>query len=260
MGEPGTAAGRLCRAETAGPGYVWRQRPAAGIDGRGEAQRQPGGRSFKAGGDPACRPFLHGPRGRNGRDGGVVPERYPEIAGVQASSRVITSRYFSLVLATISSGSTGPGACLFQPLPSSLSRTNCLSKLGGLLPGRYWSAGQKRDESGVSASSIHTRLPASSSPNSNLVSAIMFPRVSAYSAADLYRARLASRTWVARSWPIRVAICSNVMFSSCAPSAALVEGVKMGSGRRPACTSPAGSGMPQTDWLAWYSFQPEPAR
>jgi hypothetical protein len=42
----------------------------------------------------------------------------------------------------------------FHFCASSQSRTNCLSKLGGLLPGRYCAAGQKREESGVSASSI----------------------------------------------------------------------------------------------------------
>jgi len=50
-------------------------------------------------------------------------------------------------------------------------------------PGSYSSAGQKRDESGVSASSIQTTAPESSRPNSNLVSAMMMPRSSAYAAA-----------------------------------------------------------------------------
>ena len=56
------------------------------------------------------------------------------------------------------------------------------------------------------------------------------------------------------------AACSKVMFSSCAPSSALVAGVKMGSGRRLALRSPAGSGTPHTAPPSWYSFQPEPAR
>ena len=42
-----------------------------------------------------------------------------------------------------------------------------------------WSAGQKRDESGVRISSIRCSLPAASTPNSNLVSAMMMPRVAA---------------------------------------------------------------------------------
>ena len=44
------------------------------------------------------------------------------------------------------------------------------------------------------------------------------------------------------------------------PVEAIVRGYLVGSGRRPACARPAGSAMPHTDWLAWYSFQPEPTR
>src|SRR5665647_964663 len=90
-----------------------------------------------------------------------------------------TSRYLSAVFFSTSPGMSGAGAFLFQPEDSSQSRTNCLSKLGGLLPTRYSSAGQKREESGVSASSIRYILPASSTPNSNLVSAMMMPLVAA---------------------------------------------------------------------------------
>ena len=43
----------------------------------------------------------------------------------------------------------------------------------------YTVAGQKRELSGVSISSPSTMLPTSSRPNSNLVSAMMMPRVSA---------------------------------------------------------------------------------
>src|SRR5512135_2859293 len=89
------------------------------------------------------------------------------------------SRYLSAVFCKTSAGTWGAGGCLFQPLDSSQSRTNCLSKLGGLLPTLYWSAGQKREESGVSASSIRYSLPALSTPNSNLVSAMIMPLVSA---------------------------------------------------------------------------------
>ena len=55
-------------------------------------------------------------------------------------------------------------------------------------------------------------------------------------------------------------IWSKSMFSSCSPCSALVAGVKIGSGSRSLSRSPAGSGIPQTGPLAWYSFQPEPAR
>ena len=50
-------------------------------------------------------------------------------------NRVSASRYFSAVFATMSVGSSGAGGCLSQPQFSSQSRTNCLSKLGGLPPG-----------------------------------------------------------------------------------------------------------------------------
>src|SRR5207244_173953 len=69
------------------------------------------------------------------------------------------SRYFSRVLSTTSAGNSGAGGFLFQPVDSSQSRTNCLSYDGGFLPTAYWSAGQKREESGVSASSIQTIFP-----------------------------------------------------------------------------------------------------
>ena len=63
-----------------------------------------------------------------------------------------------------------------QPVVSSQSLTNCLSKEGGEPPSRHDGAGQKREESGVSASSIQTTEPSSSRPNSNFVSATMTPR------------------------------------------------------------------------------------
>ena len=51
------------------------------------------------------------------------------------------------------------------------------------MPVRQVSAGQKREESGVSTSSISVSRPAASTPNSNLVSAMMRPRARACSAA-----------------------------------------------------------------------------
>ena len=47
------------------------------------------------------------------------------------------------------------------------------------MPVRYSSAGQKREESGVSISSITYSWPLASVPNSNLVSAMMMPRSAA---------------------------------------------------------------------------------
>ena len=55
-----------------------------------------------------------------------------------------------------------------------------------------------------------------------------------------------SRTFSASSLPIRSTVLSNEMFSSWSPIAALVDGVKMGSGSRLASTRPAGSSMPHT--------------
>ena len=50
-------------------------------------------------------------------------------------SILTASRYLAEVLRMMSSGRMGAGGCLFQPEASSQSRTNCLSKLGGLTPG-----------------------------------------------------------------------------------------------------------------------------
>ena len=70
---------------------------------------------------------------------------------------------------------------LIKPTVSQ-SRANCLSKDGCPCPGSYPSAGQNLELSGVSISSPITILPSSSRPNSNLVSAMMIPLLSAYSA------------------------------------------------------------------------------
>lgn len=52
----------------------------------------------------------------------------------QAVSLVRASRYLSAVFWATSAGTAGAGGSLFQPVDSSQSRTNCLSKLGGFLP------------------------------------------------------------------------------------------------------------------------------
>ena len=44
------------------------------------------------------------------------------------------------------------------------------------------------------------------------------------------------------------------------PVAALVAGVKIGSGSRSDSRSPGGSLTPHTEPFCWYSFQPEPDR
>src|SRR3989338_435514 len=53
---------------------------------------------------------------------------------LQAVRRVRASRYLSAVFCATSAGTAGAGGSLFQPVDSSQSRTNCLSKLGGFLP------------------------------------------------------------------------------------------------------------------------------
>ena len=55
-----------------------------------------------------------------------------------------------------------------------------------------------------------------------------------------------ARTRSAVSRPTRSIVFSKEMFSSWAPSAALVEGVNRGSGSLSASRKPSGSGMPQT--------------
>ena len=82
----------------------------------------------------------------------------------------------------MSAGSGGGGGCLSQGWPSSQSRSGCLSKDGGLVPGAQLSAGQNRDESGVSTSSQMDSAP-SMKPSSNLVSQMTMPCSSARAAA-----------------------------------------------------------------------------
>src|SRR5665213_3430231 len=82
------------------------------------------------------------------------------------------------VASTISGGRGGGGGCLSQGWASSQSRSGCLSNDGGLVPGSQSSAGQNRDESGVSTSSQMDSAP-SMTPSSNLVSQITIPCSSA---------------------------------------------------------------------------------
>jgi hypothetical protein len=71
--------------------------------------------------------------------------------------------------------------------------------------------------------------------------------------------KLRRRNASAVSRPTSSTVCSNEMFSSC-PSSALVEGVKIGSGKRSLSVNPGGNGIPQTVPFLRYSLQPEPAR
>ena len=109
----------------------------------------------------------------------------------------------------------------------------------------------------MSTSSPRVSSP-STNPNSNLVSAMMMPLVSAYSRArDVNRQRQIAqpvRTDLRRS---ATHVRSKEIFSSW-PVCALVAGVKIGSGSLSLSRNPAGSGMPHTVPLCMYSFQPEP--
>ncbi len=87
---------------------------------------------------------------------------------------------------------------------------------------------------------------------------MMMPRVAAYSTAVVYSLIAVSRTLAASSAPMMASHCSKLMFSSWSPTAALVEGVKIGCGSLAASFRPAGRAIPQTVPLFWYSFQPEP--
>jgi hypothetical protein len=56
-------------------------------------------------------------------------------SGIEPVNTRWASRYFSRVVRTTPSGRRGAGGLLFHPVDSSQSRTNCLSKEAGLLPG-----------------------------------------------------------------------------------------------------------------------------
>ena len=161
------------------------------------------------------------------------PVRGGQLQGIDYASSLPVSilyawRYLAIVLSTISCGSVQS----FPGWEVSQSRANCLSKDGCPCPGSYPSAGQKRELSGVNISSPSTTLPSSSRPNSNLVSAMMIPLLSAYSAHFLYNAMVLSRSFSASSRPLPgnyfsrwSMLCSKEIFSSWSPISALVDGV-----------------------------------
>ena len=132
-----------------------------------------------------------------------------------------------------------------------------MSKLGGVEPGTQDSAGQNREESGVSTSSASTSSPFTR-PISNLVSAITMPRSAASSAPRRYSSIDRSRARLAISAPIRFTASSKPMFMSWSPSSALVEGVNTGSGSWLDSSSPSGIAAPCMVPPVRYSFQAEP--
>ncbi len=110
-------------------------------------------------------------------------------------------------------------------MADSQSRTYCLSYDGCAWPGRHESAGQNRDESGVSTSSPSVNTPALSRPNSTFVSAMMIPRSSARADARSNSASVSRSSSRAVSAPTSETASSRVMFSSWSPISALVDGV-----------------------------------
>ena len=119
-------------------------------------------------------------RSRSSRRAGPGVVARGHAAGAGSVERVAVIRSYasryraSRLRSTTSAGSSGAGGSWSQPLASSQSRTNCLSNDGWPRPASYPSAGQNRDESGVSTSSIRISSPPAN-PNSNLVSARMMP-------------------------------------------------------------------------------------
>ena len=91
------------------------------------------------------------------------------------------------------------------------------------------SAGQTRDESGVSTSSASTSRP-STNPSSSFVSATMIPRASRRAAARCVHGEASALACSAISPPTSATASSNEMFSSCVPLAAFVDGVNTGCG------------------------------
>ncbi len=159
-----------------------------------------------------------------------------------------------------------PRACRrCAPAPASRARTAC----------RSW-AGWRRRECGRSlrpASSARnpasaprpsaSACPASSRPNSNLVSAMIMPLASAKSAAAPCRCAMLMSRIFARpaARPIISTIRSKLMFSSCSPDLGLGGGREDRLGQL-ARVLQAGAAArrrrPRRD--SWYSFQPLPAR
>src|SRR5690606_32229465 len=124
------------------------------------------------------------------------PSPFPRFSQSQSTPvrRSYASTYLARVASTTCRGSGGGGCSAARSQPDSAevsqSRTYCLSYDGCARPGSHGSAGQKREESGVSTSAATTRV-SPSKPNSNLVSARTMPRSRAMSRAREYAARVA---------------------------------------------------------------------
>src|ERR1035438_120968 len=155
-------------------------------------------------------------------------------------------------MATTSSGTAGGGGVRSHDWADSQSRNGCLSKAGGVSPECTCSAGQMREESGVSTSS-HTTSSLSTKPNSNLVSASTSPTFASLAAASAKRSRQSVWALARASSPTMLAAVDKSMLRSC-PVDALVDGVNIGVGKGSVSCNPAGAAIWCTVPLLTYSL------
>ena len=88
----------------------------------------------------------------------------------------------------------------------------------------------------------------------------MMPRAAAWSAANRYSSIEARSSARKRSSPTSAIPCSAVMFSSCAPSSAFVDGVNSGSGWKDYQRTGAVCGQQLPEGLEEAQKLPEPTR
>jgi len=144
-------------------------------------------------------------------------------------------------------GRTGAGGVLFHPVVSSQSRRNCLSNEGGEPPGFQLPFGQNREESGVSASSIQTTFPRSSSRTRTSCRRGGSP-------STRRSRRPGGRSGASGHGGAPRGACDGARHRGkgdvlVVPDSAFVAGVKIGSGSLSASLSPGGSRWPQTSEL-----------
>ena len=177
--------------------------------------------------------------------------------------RSSASWYFCEVLAITSGGSLGAGGALFQ--------SSCLEVVAHVLLVEAsagwrprWYVSSRPEARGIRRERLvdeDAACPRASTPNSNLVSAMMMPRSSGVVGGLLVEADRRRRApSCARALADQLAaICSKEMFSSWWPASALVAGVKIGCGQlRGAAAGPAAARCRRPCRYCWYSFQPEP--
>ena len=86
------------------------------------------------------------------------------------------------------------------------------------------------------------------------------PASRAIRSAAVYSCKVLIRIASAGSCPIRLTISAKAIFSSCSPTSALAEGVKIAGSSFDPSTRPSGSSIPVTVPLARYSARPDPVR